>query len=126
MNSTNGIFRGGTLATATKANSFATQGGVIGYFSEIADLTQYLIGHSETPDLTERDAQVEGLLFPFIDPQDIYTLVGQFYITRRPLRAVTSDRVGSLIRDSTYYLNQEDGKLRLSEVRNFTGTIANL
>jgi len=124
----------GTPEAMERAHHFAMQGGAEGYFSECADLALYLIQHSETPNrfVSIEEFAVPGrmklmgdLTFPSSSPHDFYQIVGDFYATQRPLRGITPEKVADFMKIHRYYFHQEGDKLRISDVDNLTGMLAN-
>jgi len=109
------------------------QGGAEGHFKETADLSLYLIKHSETPDLyksTEEFAtsgemkSIGDLTFPFSKQEDFYSLVADFYVHRH-FRGISYDDVEELLERHSYHFDQEDGKLLVSDVGSLSGLMSN-
>jgi len=109
------------------------QGGAEGHFKEVADLSLYLIKHSETPDLyksTEEFAtpgkmkSIGDLTFPFSKEEEFYSLVADFYV-HRPFRGIAYDDVEELLERHSYHFDLEDGKLLVSDVGSLSGLMSN-
>jgi len=124
----------GTPEAVERGTHFATQGGIEGYFSERADLASYLMQHSETPDRYKNPGQmvspggviqIDELTFPFFTHADFYRLVADFYETQRPIRGVTQEKVVDFMRLHKSYFSMEEGKLKISDVHNLVGMLAN-